>query len=413
MNYEQALEYIHSMPRFTRGTANETLKNLLSHLGNPEKKLKFIHIAGTNGKGSTAFMIAEILKNSEYKTGLFISPYIERFNERIQINNETIPDDSLAEIVSQIKKVIDASGISIPEFALNTCIALCWFYQNNCDIVVLETGLGGRLDSTNIIENPLVSVITAIGLDHTMYLGNTIEEITLEKCGIIKENSPVVVYPIQKESVFDIIRQDAKLKNSELYIADVPKITDNGTVIISDKSYTLGLKGDFQAYNAATVIKTIEIIRKYGYSISDYDIYSGLKKASNPARFESFGTRIILDGAHNPQAIIALCDALKKLNKPVYFCIAMMEDKDCAESAEIISANSDGIIITQLDMPRCCNADKLAGYFKKYTDKVHINVNPAEAIEDALKIAPPDSIICICGSMYLAGKIRSYLHKFT
>lgn len=413
MKYQQALEYIHSMPKFTRGTANDALKILLNHLGNPEKKLKFIHIAGTNGKGSTAFMLAEILKCEGYKTGLFTSPYIEKFNERIQVNNENIPDDSLAIIITQIKNVLDLYEISIPEFALITAAAMLWFSQNSCDFVILETGLGGRLDSTNIIESPIVSVITAIGLDHTQYLGSTIEEIAAEKCGIIKKNCPTVVYPIQEPSVFDIISKDAKSKSSELYIADMPEINKNKTVTISGKTYFLSLKGEFQAYNAAVVIKVIEVLNENGFIISERSIENGLKNAANPARFEWFGKRIVLDGAHNPQAVKALCSELKGLNKPIIFCVAMMEDKDCSECAEIISKTADKIILTQIEMPRCSSAENLAEIFKRYTNELYINTSPKDALDDAVRIASKDSIICICGSLYFAGQIRSFLHKFT
>lgn len=410
MNYAEVLKYIHSMPKFVRGTANSELKRLLTLLGNPEDKPKYIHIAGTNGKGSVSFMLAEILKNAGYKTGLYTSPYIEIFNERFRIDGKMISDNELCKIVAEVKSVAENNSVSIPEFAFNTAIALYWFAKENCDIVVLETGLGGRLDSTNIIDAPIVSVITAVGLDHTQYLGDTLEQIAYEKSGIIKEDSNVVVYPIQKNTVFDIIKEESDRKNSILYIADVPIINLN-TITVSNTSYILGMKGDFQAYNAATVIKTVEVLQKSGLKISKTDIKNGLKNAKNPARFEFFGNRIILDGAHNPQAMTALCKELSKINKNVYFCVAMMEDKEYAECARIIAEISSGIITTQLDIPRCCSAQRLAAKFAEFTENVCFIADSQKAFDKALKSAEPDGIVCVCGSMYLAGEIRRILNS--
>ncbi len=195
MNYDETIEYIHSTPKFARVLGNTLLRRLLSKMDNPQKKLKFIHIAGTNGKGSCAVMLAEILKLCGLRTGLFTSPYIIRFNERIRVNGEQIPDARLAETASEIKNIIDENNVPVSEFALDTAIAFKYFADEKCDIVILETGLGGRLDATNVIASPIVSIIMSVGFDHMQYLGNTISAITTEKCGIIKNNRPVVVYP--------------------------------------------------------------------------------------------------------------------------------------------------------------------------------------------------------------------------
>ncbi|MGN1092497.1 MAG: bifunctional folylpolyglutamate synthase/dihydrofolate synthase, partial [Monoglobaceae bacterium] len=192
MDYRESLNYIHKTPKFARVLGNDMLKKLLFHLGDPQKNLKFIHIAGTNGKGSYAVMMAEILKNSGYRVGLYTSPYIERFNERIQINGGQISDEALAEAATLVKQVIETNDAPVSEFALDTAIAFYYFNKHNCDIIVLETGLGGRIDATNVIDTAVLSVIMSIGYDHTQYLGNTIEEITYEKCGIIKPNGNVI-----------------------------------------------------------------------------------------------------------------------------------------------------------------------------------------------------------------------------
>ena len=410
MNYEESINYIHQTPKFSRELGNAMLAKLLVYLDNPEKKLKFIHIAGTNGKGSIAVMLSEILQQSSYCTGLFTSPYIEQFNERIRVNGQMIPNDALAEITTKIKVIIETQNTPVSEFALDTAIALYYFMKKKCDVVVLETGLGGRLDATNIIPDNLVSVISAVDLDHTQYLGDTIEKITAEKCGIIKHNRPVVSYPLQHASALDVIKNTAVLNNCSLYVADTP-VPHEDYFELYGKRYKLALKGDFQAYNAATVLKVIEVLQMRNFIFSDSDVKIGLENAVNPARFEKFGDRIILDGGHNPHAIKALCKSLSEYKKSIYFCVAMMEDKDYRENVKILSENSNGIIVTQISMQRCCKAEILATEFKKYNKKVFIEENPESAIKKALEIADSNALICICGSLYLAGEVRPILNK--
>ena len=218
MNYTETINYIHNTPKFSRVLGNDLLRKLLDKLGNPQKDLKFIHIAGTNGKGSAAIMLAQILTLSGYKTGLFTSPYIEVFNERIKVDGEIIDNKSLAEITTKIRNTIETYDTPVSEFALDTAIAFEYFKKQNCDIVVLETGLGGRLDATNVIDNAILTILMSIGLDHTQYLGETIEEITAEKCGIIKENNKVIVYPIQETGAKCVIEKFCKAIIRPLYL---------------------------------------------------------------------------------------------------------------------------------------------------------------------------------------------------
>ncbi len=206
MNYKETLEYIHSIPKFNRILGNALLEKLLNKMGNPQDNLKFIHIGGTNGKGSTCTMVSQILTEAGYKTGLFTSPFLKFFNERIKINGVPISNSDLADIASYVKKITEKYDAFVSEFAFDTAVAFEYFNRQNCDFVILEVGLGGKLDATNIIKNPLVVGFTAIGLDHCQYLGNTIDEISKEKAGIIKKNSDVVLYPIQESKVFDNIR---------------------------------------------------------------------------------------------------------------------------------------------------------------------------------------------------------------
>ncbi len=380
------------------------------HLGNPQKNLRIVHIAGTNGKGSTAVMLAEILKNAGYRCGLFTSPYIERFNERIRINGEEIPDDDLATIITKVKKTIEEKDAPVSEFALDTAAAFCWFSQQKCDFVVLETGLGGRLDATNIIENPLATVLTAIGMDHMQYLGNSLEEIAGEKCGIFKPGCSVVSYPIQEPVVQKVIREKAKEKEVPLRIAKPPNF-HNGRILYDGISYKLGLQGEFQQYNAATVLETVVVLREKGVLIPESSVSEGLKNARNMARFEWFGDQIILDGGHNVPAAKALRRSLCDLNRPVYLCIAMMEDKDWKGFLQEMIPVADGVVLTQISMPRCCLAEKIKSFLAQYDVPSVTESNPFFAIEKAKEMAGNEGIVCVCGSLYLAGEVRPYLRK--
>lgn len=409
MNYQEAISYIHQTPKFSRELGNRLLLKLLSHCNHPQERLQCIHIAGTNGKGSTAIMLSEMLRHAGYRVGLFISPYIERFNERIQINGEPIPDEKLAEIITHLKELIEIHDAPVSEFALDTATAFCWFEEQKVDIVVLETGLGGRLDATNIISKNLVSVLCSIGLDHTQYLGTTYKAISKEKCGIIKERCPVVCYPLQHDDAMETIAETALQKNAPLYVADIPFKSERG-IVLNENEYALGLEGDYQGFNAATAYKTIEVLRSQGYQISDDAVKKGLQSARNPARFEWFGDKIILDGAHNPAAIQSLCDSLAKMQKPIWFCTAMMEDKDYRSCISILKKYASGMVVTQLDMPRCCQAEILKqGLIHEGMEEVYAVPDPIDAIKTACSLAEDDAVICICGSLYLAGMVRPYL----
>ncbi len=403
MNYSQALEYIHSTPKFSRTLGNDLLKKLLFHLKNPEKELKFIHIAGTNGKGSTAAMISSVLTRAGYRTGLFTSPFIEVFNERIQIDNSPIPNDILAKLTTIVKDAMESYDAFVSEFALICAIAFLYFKQEQCDIVVLETGLGGRLDGTNVVENKVLSVLTSISLDHTMYLGDTIEQITLEKCGIIKENSTVILNPIQQPSVFDIVKKYCDEKNSELIIPQVPKASDNG-FIYKGKNYKLSLKGSYQMYNASVALEIVNKLKNKGYIIDDECVRYGFENTTWPARFEFITDKLIIDGSHNPGGVYELKKSLGTIKDEVILVIAMMSDKAFSECVEIFSGITKNIIVTQIDMPRCLRVEELCSEFKKCGISPKIIKDPLQAVNFAIK---SDKTVCVSGSLYLAGMIRS------
>ena len=408
MTYEQALNYIHSIPKFRRPLGNANLARLMEALGDPQDKTKFIHIAGTNGKGSTAAMLDAVLRAEGYKTGLFTSPYIEIFNERIRINGELISNDALAEYTERVKTAMDAAGAPVSEFAFVTAVAFLYFYEQKCDFVVLETGMGGRLDATNLIKSSVVSVITSIGLDHMQYLGETIEEIAREKCGIIKENGVVVSYP--NPAVSDIIENTCAQMNAKLVTAKTPKIIDGG-FIYEGKAYNLVLKGSYQPQNAAVALETLFAMRKRGIKISDKSIEYGLANAEWAARFEFIGEKIVIDGGHNIDGIRALKKSLNDLCKPYILVMAMMEDKAYEECIREIADGAKAVFATYVDMPRCLKPEK----FKEMLSGTGVPVFTDSSIERSLRaaesFAESDEIICICGSLYLAGEARKILKK--
>lgn len=409
MNYTEALDFIHSIPKFTRPLGNENLKKLLSALGNPQDGLRYIHIAGTNGKGSCAAMLTSILSHSGLRTGMFTSPFIEVFNERIRINDELISDGDLARITQKVKLAMEENDAPVSEFAFITAVAFVYFNEKACDYVVLETGMGGKLDATNVIENPVVSVLTSISLDHTQYLGETIEEITLEKCGIIKENCAVVSYP--NTEVREIITAKAKKKNSMLVFADGARATENG-VKYRGKCYELSLKGDYQPYNAAVVLETINVLNKNGANISEQTISEGLKNTQWPARFEFVLPNVIIDGGHNEDGIKALKKSLKSLGRDVIAVMAMMEDKNYVPCICEIASVSKKIIATELEMPRAVSKETIYKTAKKRIAECEMANNAEDAIKKALHEAGDNDIVCICGSLYLAGEARKILKNF-
>lgn len=385
MDYKETLNYINNTPKFSKILGNDDLKKLLFVLGNPQNSLTFIHVAGTNGKGSVCSMLASVLRASGKKCGLYTSPFIEVFNERIQINGENISDEDLARIATKVKSEIDSLGIEISVFAQITAMAFLYFAEQKCDIVVLETGLGGRLDATNVIPSPVLTVITKIGLDHTEYLGDTIEKIAREKCGIIKENTKVVTCYSQTKSALSVITDTCKNKGVTLVIAD------------EDSGYPLSLSGEYQKENAAVSVVCAKLL-----GIEEKHIREGLLNTKWIARFEFLKENLILDGGHNPDGVHALISSLKALEKPVTFVVAMMEDKDTKDVSDYIKAFAKAVIVTEVKMPRCMPAEKLA---EQFPGSVVVK-DSIKAVKKALSSIASDELVCVCGSLYLAGEIR-------
>lgn len=425
MNCKEAIKYIHSLEKFGIKPGMERIRALCSELGNPQEKLKVIHVAGTNGKGSTSTMISNILRQNGFNTGLFISPYVTDFRERIQYNGNMIEMNELAECVEKVRSAIEIlseKGIQPTEFEAITATAFLYFKRKNCDFVVLEVGLGGRLDSTNIILAPYVSVITSISLDHTAVLGNTIEEIAVEKCGIIKFGAETVVYPFQNSDAMDIIKKTCADRCNDLKIPDLTKLKIIGESLEGTSAsydgidFILPLAGEHMIYNACTAIEAVRSLSRLGVYVSDSSIKNGIEKTIMPARMELIKKKpvIILDGGHNEGCASVLSDFIKKhlSDKRIIMVSSLMADKDYISYLSAVSPFAETFIATKADVPRALSSTELCECAKKFCNNCYDISEPDKAITAAHNILQPDDALIVCGSFYLAGEIRDILLNF-
>ena len=416
MNYTGALEYIHGVSWTFCKPGLERIGELCERLGHPEKSLKFIHVAGTNGKGSTSAMLDSVLRAAGYKTGLYTSPYIRVFNERMRVNGENISNGELAELTEYIKPIADGMTDSPTEFELITALAFEYFARHSCDIVILEAGMGGRLDSTNIIDTSILSIITGIALDHTAFLGDTVEKIAAEKAGIIKENTPIL-YGGTDESAKAVIKAKAEKMNSRFECVDYGKLnvkdmTLDGTVFdFSEfKDLKISLLGSYQPRNAAIVVSAIEILRQNGVEISDKALREGLFLAQWQGRFEilSRNPLIIFDGAHNPQGIEAAVESIKLYFKDQKVCIVtgVLRDKDYTYIAKMLSTVAMKAFTFTPDSPRALDASDYA----KTLASAGLTAESSDTVRDALNkaklyaIEHSRPVIC-AGSLYAYAEI--------
>ena len=416
MNINEAIDYIHSVcwkgtvPGLSRTQA------LLEKMGNPEKKLKYIHIAGTNGKGSTASMTASILQQAGYKVGLYTSPYIYRFHERMQVNGVEISDEDLVAVTEYVKPLADSMAESPTEFELVCCIAFEYFLRQNCDIVVLEVGMGGSWDATNVIERPEVAVITNIGLDHTDVLGNTLEEIAATKAGIFKDGGHAVIYRGTEgvEKVFEDVcaQRNIQLKKANF---DGLKLHSHGlTGQIFDcgdrKQLQLPLLGVHQLKNAAVVLGIIDTLKEKGWNISEQNIRDGLRLASWPGRFDIVGhdPLFIIDGGHNPQCIEALVvniqDYLK--DKKVIALTGVLADKDYADMYKPVMPYVQEFVCVTPPNPRKLEATELASHLQSVGAKATACDSIAQGVALARQLSGADGVVLCFGSLYTIGSIK-------
>ena len=421
MNYREALEYISGVENFGSRPGLSRIGELLERMGRPQDALRYVHIAGTNGKGSCAAMLSSVLKAAGCRTGLFTSPYIFRFNERMQINGKEIEDDELAEIVAFVKPLADGMEDHPTEFELMTAVALEWYKRQHCDIVVLEVGLGGRLDATNIIEKPEVSVIMNIGLDHTAVLGDTLEKIAYEKAGIIKPGCPCVCYRLPEGSA-GVIGDCCRERGCELVFADFSKIKAEFDSlegqVFSYKSVpvALPLLGAHQRENAAVVIEAVEKLRALGWDIDDEALEHGLYSVSWPGRLEllNYEPPFIVDGGHNPQCARSVTDNLLAYfpDRRRVLLIGVLADKDVEGLTAILNEAADEYVCVAPKSQRALSAEGLAEKLRPYGKPVTVCESVKEGVAAALELAGEDGMACAAGSLYMVGEIRDYFGMY-
>ena len=422
MTYKEALEYIHSVTWMGSRPGLSRITELCEKMNNPQNSLRFVHVAGTNGKGSFCCMLSEILSAAGYRVGLFTSPFIKEFNERIRINGENIADEDLAEVTEYVRSFADTMEDLPTEFELITAIALEYFRRQNCDIVVLEVGMGGRLDSTNVITTPVLSVITEISLDHTGMLGDTVEAIAAEKAGIIKEGVPVMFSGTDTRARAVVADAAQKMGCAITYpVYDtlfVERSSVEGSTFAYDgqTGYTISLSGLYQPRNAAAVICAVMALRQAGYSVSDEALRAGLACARWSARFELLRRDpvIIYDGGHNPGGVTVSFASVAQYF-PGVKCTALsgiMADKDYAETVEISAPHIARVFTVTPDVPRALHASAYADTYRAHGVEAipcdNIDSGVAAAIDDARREGRP---LIIFGSLYMYADIVSAVDK--
>lgn len=425
MTNEEIVKYIYKERKSEKNTNDlSRMKEFLKEVGNPEKSLKFVHIAGTNGKGSTTTMIANILKQSGYTVGKYVSPYIISFNERIQVNNEFISDKDLEKYIKVLSPIIDKmeqNGNAPIGFEIITAIAFMYYKDKNCDIVCLETGLGGRLDPTNVIENTLVSIITLIDFDHTQILGNTIQEIATEKCGIIKNGKITITYPKQNKDAIQVIRSYCAKYNNKLYVPNLKNLdiikSNHNINYFSYKGtyYKLNLIGEYQIYNALVAILCANVLISVGYKISFSAITNGLLNSNIPARLEKVSDTplVYVDGSHNKAGAITLKDFMHEYKgKKSYAIMGFTQGKNYEDFLKEIQSSFTEIVFVKYN-----NEYKKGEDTQKLLDlakKLEINAIAFDSLQEAYNYVSAKEnvdIIVITGSLYLASNYRDMLTR--
>ncbi len=412
MNFNESVEYIHSLLAFGIKPGLERIGMLLDLLENPQDKLKIVHIAGTNGKGSTSTMISNMLIASGKKTGLFTSPYVIDFCERIQIDGENVDKTLFAECVTKVREKIEElnqQNIIITEFEAITVSAFLCFVKAECEYVVLEVGLGGRFDATNVVKKPEAVVITSISLDHVAILGDTIEKIAFEKCGIIKDGVPVITSSNQHDDALKVIRETCEKKNCDLIVTNPQEteILDDsifGTVFAyRDNVYKTRLTGNHQIENTVNAIECAKVL-----GINETPIASGIENTKMIARMEIMGENplVIRDGGHNEGCAQALYNFLNKYNvKNINMLIGLMADKDVEGYVKKIAPLCKSVVTVTPSNPRALNGEKLKEITEKYCDDCNFINNPKEGYKYILSNTKEDETVLICGSFYMMSDI--------
>lgn len=429
MNYNQALDFIYSRRKFEKSSGHERIAALLDALERPQESLRFVHVVGTNGKGTVSTMISEGAKAAEIRTGLFTSPFVVDFCERIQVNNEYIGHNALADIISEVKaacETIEKDGFFPTFFEVVLAAALLHFKKSGCSLAVLEAGIGGGNDSTNIIPSPAVTVITAISLDHTEVLGDTVQKIAREKCGVIKTGSRVVSFPYenggfdfvpQPEEAVTVIKEVCREKKCELSFPDM-----NELYLLGDRAFRLGsvkakinFSGDHQLANAAVAVTALLKLREHGFSIPDKAIEKGLADAFLPARMEKISDNptVIIDGGHNVGCIKALIKMLQKdySEKSVTAVLGFMKDKDYESCIRLFAPLCKNIVFTLADPVRGEKSETLRRCAAGLCENLFAADKIEEAFKAALDLTGENDVTVCAGSFYLVSEIRKILRS--
>lgn len=420
MKIKRALKYLEQTYKLGRKLGLDNIYQLLNELGRPDEAMKLIHVAGTNGKGSTSSMIASMLQQAGYLAGFYSSPHLVKYNERFQVGGEMISDEDLAKYITKVKSAVTAMvkrGLTHPtEFEVLTAVALVCFKDKGCDFAIMEVGLGGRLDATNAIVDPVCSVITPIEIDHTAFLGNSLSEIAGEKAGILRKGVPAVIAPQQTEAKKEIERI-AKQKNTPLIHVKVPKKAIQsadltGSVFTwNNKDYKLKQLGSYQVENAMTALTVIDTLRQTGeIKITDYRMKQGILHTKWPGRLEKIGTKpdTYIDGSHNPHGAKTLEQAFGSVcrDKRCIGVLGMKEDKDVPGVLEQTAKLFQHIIATEPNSDTKHSAAEIAELIKPYGIETSIEPDPIKAFEQARSMAGHDDLIIVYGSFYLIGDIR-------
>ena len=422
----EAVEYLHSFPRMGSGASLTRMQALMARLGNPEAGLKCVHIAGTNGKGTVATLTASILRQAGYKTGLTISPYVLEFRERFQINGEMISWEELGQITTEICAAVDAmeaDGLEPPvEFEAVTAVALCWFARQGCDFAVLETGLGGRYDATNVVPGTLVAAITCIGLDHTAILGGTVEKIAMEKSGILKPGCIAVSYPAQPARAQRVVEAAAQRLGCELVTPDPEDVHRRRGLPFENRmeyggyEVVLPFPGRHQAMNASMAIEIALALWRKGYEITDEQIIAGLEQASFPARIEVLRRHplLLLDGCHNPDGAKMLAATLTRADfeENLVGVLGVLADKDYKDMLSDLAPCFAKVYTVTPNCPRALSAEDLQKEARFHTEAEAAD-SVADAIRKAVDFADENNLagVVVCGSLYLAAEARPILLK--
>ena len=422
MNYQEALAYIHAVSWKGSVPGLSRITELMRRLGDPQLGTKYIHIVGTNGKGSTAAMLSSILTRAGYRTGLYISPFIIDFRERMQIGGEMISREELAAITEYIRPFAETMEDKPTEFEMITAIALFWFAKRGCDIVILEAGMGGEFDATNVIPAPEAAVFTNIGLDHTEYLGSTVEAIAATKAGILKPGCAAVLYP-NAPSVEAVIRERCDALGVPLTVADPDALIPLSHSLEGQRLswraqiIDLPLLGDHQRKNASVVLAVVEVLRTRGWEIPEAALLDGIRTVRWPGRFEVLrrDPLFILDGGHNPQCMEALLQTAEDYlaGKSLTVITGVLADKDYAAMYDRTAVLADRFFTLTPPNPRALSAEDLAAWLSRYGKPVTACKSVEEAVRAALSATPADGAVLAYGSLYLAAEIRRTAEQLT